>query len=99
MIAAGGQITPTTDTPTITQTTLTTTQTTTGDEQLSALGLAVLDASQDIAADDSTTGEELARGRIDEDEATRAWRSRASVPTDYAAALSSCPPLTLAASG
>lgn len=79
----GGQVTATTDTPTITQTTTTTTEATTGGDQLSPQGRAVLDASQDLAADVSTTGEEFARGRIDEDEAM----ARLEIARDRAAEL------------
>jgi hypothetical protein len=64
--AAGAQ---TTTTDTRSTTTQTTTASSADGERLSPEGRAVLDASQDLAADVSETAQEFARGRIDEDEA------------------------------
>ena len=61
----GVQTTATTEAPTITPTPTRTT----ADGELSPEGRAVLDASQDLAADVSETAEDFARGRIDQDEA------------------------------
>lgn len=63
--APGGQVTATTPERTTTQTT---TETAAGGE-LSPEGRAVLDATQDLAADVSETAQEFGRGRIDEAEA------------------------------
>lgn len=66
---AAGEVTATI--PTTTQTTPEdpTTTVTGSDGELSPEGRAVLDASQDLAADVSETAQEFARGRIEQDEA------------------------------
>lgn len=68
---AAGEVatTPTTPTPEVTTETGQTTTATASDVRLSPEGRAVLDASQDLAADVSETAEQFARDRIDEDEA------------------------------
>ena len=64
----GGEITePARDAGAGTDTTETTTAA--SDGELSPEGRAVLDATQDLAADVSETAEQFARGRLDEDEA------------------------------
>ncbi|MBW3653607.1 MAG: hypothetical protein KY433_08445 [Actinobacteria bacterium] len=68
---AAGEVTePARDAGVGTDTTDTQTTAATRDGELSPEGRAVLDATQDLAADVSDTAEEFARGRIDQDEAT-----------------------------
>jgi hypothetical protein len=65
--SAGAQATATTDDPTTT--TRDTRPGSSADGQLSPRGRAILDATQDLAADVSETAQEFARGRVTEDEA------------------------------
>lgn len=68
---AAGEVTePARDAGVGTDTTDTQTTAATRDGELSPEGRAVLDATQDLAADVSETAEEFARGRIEQDEAT-----------------------------
>ena len=68
---AAGEVTePARDAGVGTDTTDTEATTAARDGELSPEGRAVLDATQDLAADVSETAEEFGRGRIDQDEAT-----------------------------